>query len=106
LVVGEEDKRMKIWSSSHLNFHLSTQTIGLKLVNHMSVKNCPGFGSVPREHHAIYGPLKGWWALQKCNYVFEELTIISNPVIPGRYLAGITGIFYLKKEGTCDFYAM
>jgi len=54
---------------------------------------------------ALWG-VKGWWALQKCNYVFEELIIDSNPVIPGRYLAGITGIFYLKKEGTCDFYAM
>jgi hypothetical protein len=55
LVVGEEDNRMKNWSSSHLNFHLSTQTIGLKLVNHMSVKTCPGFGSVAGECHASYG---------------------------------------------------
>jgi len=77
LVVGEEDKRMKNWSSSHLNFHLSTQTIGLKLVNHVSVITCPGFGSVPGECHVPHGGVQGWWALQKCNYVFEELIIVS-----------------------------
>jgi hypothetical protein len=33
------------------------------------------------------------FALQKCNYVFEELIIVSIPVIPRRYPPGITGIF-------------
>jgi len=42
--------------------------------------------------------VKRWWALQKCNYVFEELIIVSIPVIPGRYPPGIKGIFYCKKK--------